>query len=504
MDSNKQIKTGAIISYFAIAFNVVAGLIYTPWMIGQIGKSDYGLYMLSISFLAYFVMDFGLGQAIAKFIAKYRVANEEYKIGELLGLTTKLYLIIDLVIALGLITIYFYIETIFKELTPLEIEKFKIIYCISGLFSLVSFPFSSLNGILIAYERFVLLKITELVSKIGIITFMVIALLFGYKLFALVAINAFVGLLIIFVKIWYLYKTTNTSIKFGYKNKALLKELFSVSFWVSILGIAQRLLIIIAPTILAIYSGTAEIAVFSIAMVIEGYTWTLASALNGMFLTKVSKISSVNNRTEVTNLMIKVGRLQLFIVGLLIVGLIAFGKEFIVLWVGIDFQDSYYIVLMLVVLGLITLTQEIAHTLLFVEDKIKYKAILFLTAAILSVIISIYLTPKYGAIGASFGIFTAILICHVIGMNIIYWKILKLDIFYFFKECHLKLMPILLITLLVGFLIQYYVPVTSLFFFIPKVVLISLFYFLLMWFFGLNNFEKELIKPYLKRIKNIY
>jgi len=499
MNSNKQIKAGALISYVGIAFNVIAGLIYTPWMIHQIGKSDYGLYMLSMSFLAYFVMDFGLGQAIAKFIAKYRVENNEHKIAQMLGLTVKLYLIIDIVIALVLITLYFYLETIFKELTPVEIERFKVIYVISGLFSLVSFPFTSLNGILIAYERFVLLKSTELISKIAVIILMVAALLLGYTLYALVAINAFVGLIIIVIKVFYLHKSTHTTITYGYKNKALLKELFSISIWMSVIGIAQRLLIIMAPTLLAIYSGTAEIAIFSIAMVIEGYTWTLANALNGLFLTKVSKLSNFEDRRDLTSLMIKVGRLQLFLVGLLIVGLVAFGKEFIVLWVGVDFENSYYVILMLVVLGFITLTQEIANTLLFVEDKLKYRAILFLASALLSVIISIYLTPQYGAIGASIGIFTAILTCHVIGMNIIYWKILKLDIIRFFTECHLKLMPILFITLLIGFLMQQYIPVTSLVLFFPKVLVLSFVYLVMMWFFGLNTFEKELISNVLKR-----
>ena len=54
MTPTKQIKLGAIISYFAIAFNIIAGLIYTPWMVGQIGKSDYGLYTLANSLIFIF------------------------------------------------------------------------------------------------------------------------------------------------------------------------------------------------------------------------------------------------------------------------------------------------------------------------------------------------------------------------------------------------------------------------------------------------------------------
>jgi O-antigen/teichoic acid export membrane protein len=54
INANKQIKLGALMSYFTIAFNIVAGLIYTPWMVGQIGQADYGLYTLAISFISLF------------------------------------------------------------------------------------------------------------------------------------------------------------------------------------------------------------------------------------------------------------------------------------------------------------------------------------------------------------------------------------------------------------------------------------------------------------------
>ena len=33
---NKQYLFGAFISYFAIFFNIIAGLVYIPWMVGKI------------------------------------------------------------------------------------------------------------------------------------------------------------------------------------------------------------------------------------------------------------------------------------------------------------------------------------------------------------------------------------------------------------------------------------------------------------------------------------
>ena len=38
-----QLKVGALLSYIALAINIIVGLLYTPWMINSIGKADYGL-----------------------------------------------------------------------------------------------------------------------------------------------------------------------------------------------------------------------------------------------------------------------------------------------------------------------------------------------------------------------------------------------------------------------------------------------------------------------------
>ena len=479
-------------SYSAIVFNIVAGLIYTPWMIQQIGKSNYGLFVLLTAFLSYFVMDFGLGQTIARFLAKYRIEGNVDKINQILGVTTRLYLYINVVLFFTLLMVYFFISNIFVELQPDEIEKFKVIYIIAGGFSLLSFPFMPLDGVLIAYEKFIVLKLCDIISKVGIIILMVIAISFGYKLYALVAINAVIGIILIAIKFIYLSNTTNLKIDFNYKSKALIKELFKFSFWISVIGIAQRLLINIAPLILGIVSGTTQIALFSIGIIIEGYTWTFAHALNGLFLPKVSRLETKkNNLHEVTNLMIRVGRIQLILMGLLIIGLITLGKEFIILWMGADFKDSYYVMVLLVLPGLITLTQEIAYTYLFVINELKLRAIMFISASVVSVIISFLLAPKYGGLGCAIGIFTATMLCHVIGMNFIYWKVLKLEIPRFFKECYLSMLLPLILTIAFGFLINFLFIASNFVLFAGKIILLITFYSFSIWHLSFRIEEKS-------------
>lgn len=486
-----QIKIGVILSYLTIAFSIISGVLYTPWMIKEIGVSDYGLYVLITSFLSYFLVDFGLGQAISRYLALYKSENKIEKINQFLSITTKVYLVISVIIAIVLGVTYFFLNSIFVNLNILEIQKFKIIYLIAGCFSVISFPFLCLDGIFLAYEKFIILKLCDFLNKLALVVVMFIALTLGYKLYALVAINSIIGLLIILYKLYYLKSQFSFKINFSNSDKSVVKELIAFSFWTTIIGIAQRLLFNLAPVILGIVSGTSQIAIFSIANIIEGYTWTLAHALNGLFLSKIAQLQNNENSVEeVTKLMIKVGRFQLFLMGLVFIGIITLGKQFINLWMGTQFTDAYLIVLLLVLPSFISLTQEIAQTYLVVVNELKYRAIIFITASVISVIISFVLAPNYGALGCGIGIFTATLLCHVIGMNIIYYKILKINVIQFFITSFTSFLLPFTLALIFGFSMPYFITINSWFLFAFAGVLLSVFYVIVTWFLALEKEEK--------------
>lgn len=501
---HSQIKSGAIISYVGIFFNIAAGLIYTPWMVRQIGVSDFGLYTLISAFLSYFLLDFGLAQSVARFIAKYRAEGDKEKINNLLGITTRIYLIIDSVILFLLIVVFFLLSNIFGNFSTEELEKFKVIYLIAGFFSIASFPLMPVNGALIAYERFTILKLSDLFQKVLIILLMIAALLNGYGLFALVFVNGLIGFFVKLFNLFYIKRKEQIRINFGFFDKHLTKSLLSFSVWVFIIGIAQRLKLNIVPTILGVSNGTQEIAIFSIAMILEGYTYTFAQALNGLFLPKISRMVAANkDMKEISDLMIKVGRLQLVVIGLIITGFIVLGKPFINLWMGAAFEKSYYVALLIIIPGIITLTQEIASTLMFVVNEIKYRAILYLLAGLFSVTIGVLLAPRLGSIGTAIGVSSSLVVFHIIGMNIVYSKKLKLQIGRFFKSVHLKMIWSLLLAGLLSVFQQYYNPIDSWYTFLLSGALFVVSSMILLWLFVMNNEEKTLVLGIVKKLIKI-
>lgn len=500
--SNQQIKKGAIISYAAIFVNIVAGLLYTPWMIKQIGRADYGLYILMTSVLTYFTVDYGLGQAVTRLLAKYRSDSDTSRISNLLGVTSKLYFLLDVIVILSLIVFYFFIDKVFLELTPDELLKFKQIYTIAAFFSILSFPLLYIGGIYYAFELFLQVKLFDLISKLGTVSLTIIALSLGYGLTVLVLVYAVTPFVINICKISYLKNKGYFNINWCFWDNTLLKGILNTSVWLFIILIGELFLKNISPAILGTFSGTEEIAVFSIANTLDSYILIFASALNGLFLPKITNLLNQKNSTELFgDLMIKVGRFQVFLVGFLTLALILVGKDFIQLWVGGQFAKSYYVLLLLVIPTFLFSIIQLGTTYILAINKLRYQAYIYVLAALFNIIISIILTPKYGAIGSGISIMVSKTVIYILGFTYLFHKTLKINMINFYKQTIGKLFfPLIVIVLLfVAFDYFTFPEINNLSFLINCLVLSFVFLGFFIRFYSTPS-EKEVIWSVFRKI----
>ena len=449
--AQSTIKKGAIISYISIFLHIVISFVYTPWMIHQIGTSDYGLYTLVGSFISYFILDFGLSATITRFIAKYRAEGDQQKVENMLGLTTKVYLAIDGAILLLLTILYFFISKIFIGLTPIEIERLKVLYIISGGFSVLTFAFKPMAGAMMAYEYFVENKSLDMVRNVGTVLLVVIILFLGGGVYELIFINGFVAFFVSLMKYCIFKRKSKIKINWSFFDRSEMKALLLFSIWIFLIGIAQRFRLSLMPSILGIFKDTMEISIFSIGMMIEGMVYTLSTALNGLFLPKVSRmIQNSNDKSALTDLMIRVGRLQLYIISIIILGFLLVGHEFLILWVGEDFSKSYIVVRLLTSPNIVSLTQRIGDDVILVENKVRYTASYIFISSGLGLLVAILLANHYGAIGCAFATSLS-LWAFLFLVNAFYKRKLHLEIGRFFTECHIRIIPLQVIVTIVFF-----------------------------------------------------
>jgi O-antigen/teichoic acid export membrane protein len=289
----------------------------------------------------------------------------------------------------------------------------------------------------------------------------------------------------------------------------MLKEIFSFSLWTTISSLAQRLIFNITPSIIVAVSVTGAIgsAIFGLAATIEGYVFTFANAISGMFMTRISKLVYEGKKdTALVELMVKVGRLQCMIIGLLVTGFIAFGESFILyIWNKPNFAESYLCTILLIIPSYIYLPMQIANTTVIVENKVKLRSLVTLSTGILNVLLSLILSKELGALGASISIFVSYLFS-TSAMVIIYIKVLRLNMWKFFKETFFKITPFLLVVMGVGLALEYYNPMhQGLLRFIINGGIFVVVFAVIMILFVLNQYEKNLFwgifKKTLNRIK---
>lgn len=496
-----QIKMGAFISYFALAINIVTGLIYTPWMVHKIGQSNYGLYTLATSLIAIFMLDFGLGSAVSRFVSKYRAENNQQAINRIIGVIYKLYFAIDAVVLIVLAVLFFFLDVIYVKLTPEEMETFRVLYVMVAGFNLISFPLSPLNGILNAYEKFVQLKLCDVFNKLFTVIAVFVALYFTTDVKIVVATNVMSGILTLLFKYISIKRSVPLKVDFKTTEKGLYKTLFGFTLWTTVISIMQRFTHSFAPSVLGITASSTEIAVYSPAVTLEGYFYLIGTAVNGLFLPRISKHIADKQEDKILDLMIKVGRYQITVLGLIFVGFICVGKDFMTLWMGPEYSKTYYCALIIILPSLINCSKQIASTTVIAKNLIKYQAIFMTVSGTLGLAISYVASMYLGAIGVCLGTAFAAL-ANIVFMTFIYKSKAGIDIFKFYKKCWLKAIPCYALVSVVGLFVTPFFPFeVSWLGLIVKALFVAIIYFAVFFFIYLSSADRKELLNMLKKFK---
>ena len=361
----------------------------------------------------------------------------------------------------------------------------------------------TLNGVLTSYEKFIQIKICDIANKVLTIVLIVAALLLGQGLYALVAINAALNLVCFLAK-WVIIKTcTPVSVSWDYWDKGLLKEIFGFSLWVLINSICSRLIMNVCPNILGITAGTLSITIFGFAAAIEGYSYMFASAIDGMFMPRIAKITyGDKDPTKIFPLMLRVGRFQYQLIGLIVVGFFCVGRQFIALWIGAQYSAVYVCALLLLLPSPFYMSQQIGKNTMVVTNKVRYLTYVNIIKAVGNIIFVFILSIRWGAIGACTSICIFYFFRNIANM-ILYQKKLGLDMKKFCIQCYFKRSVVLVISGILGFLITCIYPVTTWFRLAAVSVMILFIYVFLLFFIAFSQAERKQLldraKGFLKR-----
>lgn len=446
-----QLKAGVVLNYVVIFLNTVVGLLYTPYMLRMMGQSEYGLYSLVASVIAYLtVLDLGFGNAIVRYTAKFRAEKKTEEQYEMFGMFFLLYLVIG-IIAFGIgLGLYFNVDTLFgNTMTAVELDRARIMMLLLVANLAFTFPMSIWSSIIQAYEDFVFQKSLNIIRIILNTAVMICLLHFGYKAVAMVVVQTIFNVLTLVVNFIYCRRKLNIHIYFRFKHFhwGFLKEVAIYSFWIFLNAIMDRVYWSTGQFVLGAMVGTVAVAVFAIAIQLEGMYMQFSTAISSVFLPKVTAMVATNrSRKEISDLFIRTGRIQYIVLSYILSGFIIFGRQFIELWAGAGYSDAYIISLLFFIPLTVPLIQNLGITILQARNEMKFRSVLYIIIALVSLGMQIVLTSHFGGIGCAMGVSGALVVGQILIMNVYYRRKQDLDIMTFWKEISkMSIIPIVLI-----------------------------------------------------------
>ncbi|MDU2693461.1 MAG: oligosaccharide flippase family protein [Intestinibacter bartlettii] len=500
-----QLKVGVIITYISLLIGNIIPLVYTPIMLNIMGKSEYGLYNLSNSVVGYMsLLSFGLGSTIVKYVTDYISIKDKEGEEKIIGLFIKIYSILFFIcIVIGII-LSLNVDRIFsKSLTLNELAKMRILVMLMAINTGISFPLSVFSAIIISHQKYIYNKLISLLSTIFVPIANLIVLYMGYASIGIVISTTILNIIFGIINIWYCGEVLQIKPNIKDTDYSILKGMIIFSFFIFLGEVVNMLYWATDKVIIGKYIGTAAVSVYSIGATFNTYLGSFASAIGSVLFPKVNiMVNNDSSREDLSNLFIKVGRLQYLIISLILLGFSIFGKEFIRLWAGLEYSDSYIIALLTMIPVAVPLIQSTGISILQAKNMHKFRSIMFLFIAILNLILSILWVKNMGIVGCAIATCLAYTIGPVIIMNWYYWKKVKLDIVSFWKNILKMTIPYLIISLMyVVFIKKYMILInwTGLF---TGIIIYTTMYAVVTWLFVANDYEKDLIGQPLNKIRN--
>lgn len=444
MEVNQR-RAGAILSYLALVVNAVTTFIYTPVILSFLSTSEYGVYQLIGSIIAYLgVMDMGLSTTLSRFYVEAKVKEDESHVENLLAMAAVIYgalTALSVVVGIGFDLL---LPSLFgSSFTVSELELAHEMMLLVLANCMVVLPGNYFLAVINANERFVFARTLRIVRYLLQFAGVLAVLELGQGAIGVLAVQVSLNLMADVAYIAYYRGRLHIKARLHYWDKRLLLHIFSFSGYILLNMVFDQIFWKTGQVVLGAVVSAAAVGVYGIAtqLITSGYM-EISSGVTSVFLPKLTAMSAkTEDMAEINGLFNRIGHIQALLVWGICAGFAAVGQEFIYVWAGPEYGEAFWATLILM-LGLnISLVQNLGISVLQAKDRQGFRAIVYVVIAVFDLVVSIPVSVEFGVIGCA--ITAAIFLFIGTGpiMNWYYHTRIGIDIPKFWHEVLPVLLP---------------------------------------------------------------
>jgi O-antigen/teichoic acid export membrane protein len=296
-----------------------------------------------------------------------------------------------------------------------EIAVFRQIVLILGADVALAFPFAVFNAVLVAHYRFDVVSAVQL-SALAVRTALIVYFIsHGYSILALAVITLAVNMpsrLVVAFAARRLLPWLKLSPAYFRPDQA--RALFGYGRYAFVAAFADRIRFQIDTLVVASFLGVGLVTHYAIAARVTQMFMDLIIRVFGVIGPVFVRLDASGDRAQMRDTFLLATRVSVLASVTVAGGIIILGERFIQLWVGSDYRDAYWPMVILTSSLAVGLMQMPSVSFLFASARHRFFAYLSTGEAIANLGLSIILVRDYGMLGVSLGTAIPLLVTKLI------------------------------------------------------------------------------------------
>lgn len=491
---------GVMLSYVYIVVHLAVSLINTPLILHYAGDSEYGLYQIVASFVSSItIFETSIASGVLRFYCNALSHGKQKDPENVLAIAKKIYHYLSMfMVVIGVCLVCLFRSFYKSSFTPHEISEGSILLALLIVNCVIVIQNSIYLSSITANEKFVFIRIIAIGSQVSILVLNFLLLRFFPYAITVLSVQVVVNSIVAFIRYLYSRNILKVRVVLHDNDKKLLKDILLFSGTILLASLADQIFWKADQVILGKLYSTSIVAIYAIGTQVYNNYMTVGLQVSSVFFPKLSRLYSEEDGIEkLSTQFINVGRITYYIVFLVLSGFFIFGKEFVYLWVGLNYKDAYYIALLVMIPFTIDLIQHTGLSILEIINQYAFRAKIYLLSAVLNIISTIILAKLYGGIGAALSTGITMFITSGLVMNWYYARRVGLNIKRFWKEMAIITIKLIPLTVVAAFVNEHITVDPSWHRLIIKIIAYTIMYFALVYAV-MNSYERNIVKTIIK------
>ena len=487
-----QKRIGILITYANLVAGMIINVFLTPYMIASLGDVDYSIYKVIQSFAGPLAMfQLGVSTVVARSIAKEQNATEIKR--NTLAHALLASVIMAMMVLLAASVMYVLIPTAYGKTygaeSILAARKMFVFFATASILHILTDAFS---GCVIGHEHFAINSSIAFGKTLGKVLLYLVFLKCGLSVVSLAVADMILAAGVFALTAGYALLVLKERPKVIAFDKKMMIEILSFGVAIFLQTFVNQ---VNNNVDIMILGGCTEdksyITMYASALAIYTIYNSLISVMTNFYLPDATKLLNKGaSGDDITDFVIHRGRWQAIIAVACVFGFILFGRNFIRIWIGENYINAYYVILMLMIPVTVPLVENSMIAVLDAMLKRFVRSVTLVVMAILNVAISLWLVRTIGFWGAALGTVISLIVGHGVVMNIYYSRAFGVNVLRMFREIFRGILPSGILASVLCIPVAVYLSDTITSFVIKCLCFVGVYCLFLNWF-GLNDAEKR-------------